>query len=222
MLNWPIEERPREKLLTQGAASLSDAELLAIFYRVGIPGQPVLSLARAHLLATGSLRQLLDTPYKQAQILTGMSLTKYVSLQAGLELGKRYLHQTLKKTLELNSLACVIDYLRLQLREYPHEVVIGLFLDIKNKLIQSEELAQGGLASAQIYPRTIVKQALAYNAAGLIVAHNHPSGDPNPSQADKTMTTDLKQLLDKIEIRLLDHIILGEGCYFSFAEQGYI
>lgn len=216
------QERPREKLLQQGANTLSDAELLAIFYRVGIKGQSVLDMTRAHLATAGSLRSLLDYSYEQAQVLSGMGLTKYVSLQAALELGKRYLNQALRETIELASLPVVIDYLRLQLRGYAHEVLAGLFLNTKNQLIAYAELAQGGLTSAQLYPRTLVKQALSYNAAGLIVAHNHPSGDPTPSQADTVMTRELKQLLDKIEIRLLDHIILGAGRYFSFAQQGLI
>ena len=215
-------DMPREKLLQQGPQALSDAELLAIFYRVGLKNKPVINLAAEHLATAGSLRQLIDVPYAQAQAWPGMGLSKYASLQAALELGTRYLGQTLKRTLNLSQLTTVVDCLRLQLRAHEHEVMVGLFLDAKNHFIAFAQLAQGGLSTAQLYPRTLVKQALNYNAAGLIVAHNHPSGDPTPSQADRQMTDALKALLATIEIRLLDHIVLGEGRYFSFAAEGYL
>lgn len=216
------QDRPREKLLLQGSQALTDSELLAIFYRVGIKGKPVLKLADEHLAQAGSLKSLLDTSYTEAQALSGMGLTKFVSLQAGLELGKRYLAHTFKARPLFSNLPSVLDYLRLQMRGYADEVLVGLFLDIKNGFLGFAELAKGGLSSAQLYPRPLVRQALNYNAAGLIVAHNHLSGDPAPSQADKLLTATLKELLEKIEVRLLDHIILGEGRYFSFAEQGYL
>ena len=211
---------PREKLLHHGSRALTDVELLAVFYRVGLPGKSVLNLAQEHLIAAGSLQKLLDMPFNEIQAWGGVGLSKYASLQAALELGKRYLNQTLKNNVPMNHVSKVVDYLNLQLRNLDHEVIVGLFLDTKNGLIASAELARGGLSSTQLYPRTLIKQALNYNAAGLIVAHNHPSGDPTPSQADKTLTNALKKLLEQIEIRLLDHIILGNACYFSFAEKG--
>lgn len=219
MTHWLLEEKPREKLLSHGASALSDSELLAIFYRVGIKGKSVIELARTHLISAGSLPQLLDVPYKQLQKLPGMGLANYASLQAALEISKRYVAAKLPDKMTLSSLTRVIDYLQLQFRHYTHEVLAGLFLDAKNQLLLFAELSHGGLSSAQLYPRRLVSQALECNAAALIVVHNHPSGDPTPSQADLEITVILKELLDKIEIRLLDHIILGKGCYFSFAES---
>lgn len=219
---WPETERPRERLLQLGAAALSDAELLAIFLRVGIKGSSAVDLARALLQQFGGLRGLLSANAEQLCRARGMGLAKYAQLHATLELARRHLAETLPERDLLSDPELVRRYLQSQLRGLPKEVFLGLFLDSQNRLIAKEELAQGSLREAQVHPREVVKRALFHNAAALVVAHNHPSGLAEPSRADTLFTSQLKAALALIDVRLLDHFVVGEGPPVSLAERGLL
>lgn len=217
---WPLHERPREKLLTRGAQTLSDAELLAIFFRTGIKGKTAVDLARDTLKHFGSLRHLLEINSDEFCQTHGLGTAKYVMLKAALEIAQRYLHQTLQHQDTLKNPQETQRYLAARLRHYSHEVFACLFLDSQHRVICFEELFTGTIDSATVYLRTIVKKSIFHNAAALIVAHNHPSGHTEPSEADKDITRQLIQILQLIDVRLLDHIIIGEGPAFSFCEHG--
>ncbi len=220
--DWPQSERPREKLLINGAASLSDTELLAIFLRTGITGKSAVDLARELLLHFGNLTSLFAAQQNVFCQLPGMGAAKYAQLQAVLEMARRALKEELKSGDVMNSPELVRDFLRLCLKDKQHEVFIGIFLDARNRAIATEELFSGTLTQASVYPREVVKRALYYNAAAIIFAHNHPSGVAEPSHADKTLTQSLKQALALIDIQVLDHFIIGNESTMSFAEQGLI
>lgn len=220
--DWPADERPREKLLSHGAAILSDAELLAIFLRTGVAGCSAVELARRLLTEFGSLRALLeaDLPCFAAQL--GLGPAKYAQLQAVLEMSRRHLAERLKRDSALENPQAVRQYLTAQLRHEPHEVFAGLFLDSKHRVLSFEVLFRGSIDSATVYPRQIVKRALAHNAAAMIVVHNHPSGVTEPSAADRSLTERLVAALALIEVRLLDHFIVGDGEPLSLAERGWL
>jgi len=217
---WPHAERPREKLLNQGPAALSDAELLAIFLRTGVRGKTAVDLGRDLLHKFGGLRHIVGTQREQFCKVHGLGLAKYVQLQAALEIGQRYLQETLQRNDVLANPADTYRYLTAKLRAYEKEVFACLFLDNAHRVIVFEELFHGTITSATIHPREVIKQALRYNAAAVIFAHNHPSGNANPSDADKHITEQLKAALKLVEIRVLDHIIIGDGEITSFAEKG--
>ncbi|OUR65853.1 hypothetical protein A9Q79_02370 [Methylophaga sp. 42_25_T18] len=218
--NWPVNERPREKLLQLGAHALSDAELLAIFLRTGVTGLSAVDLARDLLNAFGSLRALLEADLKQFCQQHGLGPAKYVQLQAVMEMSHRHMESTLMRGDVLVDAKTTKQYLQQRLRAYPHEVFACLFLDNKHRMIKYEELFRGTLDGATVYPREVVKQALAHNAAAVIFAHNHPSGLAQPSEADYQITQRLKTALELIDIRVLDHIVIGDGESVSFAEIG--
>ncbi len=220
--DWPDEERPREKLLLRGAASLSDAELLAIFLRTGLPGLTAVDLARNLLREFGGLRQLLAADQSHFCQGKGLGLAKFAQLQAVLEMSRRHLQQQLEESTVLTSPIATRSYLQARLRDYPHEVFSCLFLDNRHRVICFEELFRGTIDGASVYPREVVKRALAHNAAALILAHNHPSGVPEPSQADRQITDHLKRSLALVDIRVLDHFIVGEGEPVSLAERGWL
>lgn len=220
--DWPAAERPREKLLEQGAAALSDAELLAIFLRTGIAGLSAVDLARRLLSDFGSLRALLEADRQQFAGHAGLGPAKYAQLQAVLEMGRRHLAERLRRDSALESPQAVRDYLKARLRHEPHEIFGCLFLDAKHRVLAFEALFQGTIDSASVYPRQVVKRALAHNAAALILTHNHPSGVAEPSQADRHLTQRLKEALALIDVRVLDHFIVGEGEPLSMAEQGWL
>ena len=220
--DWPDDERPREKLLRRGAGALSDAELLAIFLRTGIPGCSAVDLARDLLRTHGGLRQLLDTDQQSLCKTPGLGPAKYTQLQAILELGRRYLEENLQRGDALKGAADTRRYLATKLRHQPHEVFACLFLDSRNRVIRFEELFHGTIDGASVHPRQVVKRALHHNAAALIVAHNHPSGIAEPSQADEQITLRLKEALSLVDIRVLDHIIIGDGQTVSLAERGLL
>lgn len=180
--NWPISERPREKLLQKGASTLSDTELLAIFLRTGISGKSAVDLARELLSRFGNLTNVFAASQTSFCQLPGMGIAKYAQLQAVLEMARRTLGEELKCGNVMNSPSLVRDFLRLSLSNKPHEVFIGIFLDAKNHTIATEELFSGTLTQASVYPREVIKRALYHNAAAIIFAHNHPSGiaEPNP------------------------------------------
>lgn len=208
---WPEQERPREKLLKHGAQQLSDAELLAIFFRTGTRGKSAVDLGRDLLQHYQDLRKLLNANSEEFCQHHGMGLANYTMLQAALELGRRYLANKLTQQDILRDPADCILYLQQQLQHRHDEVFVCVFLDSKNHIIAYEELFQGTVNNSHIYPRTIIKRCLAHNAVGVIFSHNHPSGDPKPSQADRDMTLRLVKLLKHIDVELLDHIIVGDG-----------
>ncbi len=217
---WPESEKPREKLLKNGAQSLSGAELLAIFIRTGIPGKTALDLAREALLNAGSLRSLLNMPATDFCEQKGLGSAKYVQLQAALELGRRYLVEKLEKGSALTSPQISRDYLTLQLRDKEYESFFGMFLDSKHRVIHHQELFRGTIDNAAVPVREVVKEALKHNAAAMIVAHNHPSGVAEPSAADKALTQTLLLALGMVGVKLLDHFIVGDVQVISLAEMG--
>ncbi|GGK05238.1 RadC family protein [Pseudomonas matsuisoli] len=220
--NWPAAERPREKLLEQGAAVLTDAELLAIFLRTGVAGCSAVDLARRLLNDFGSLRTLLEADLEHFSRHLGLGPAKFAQLQAVLEMGKRHLAEGLRRDSALESPQAVRDYLKAQLRHEPHEVFACLFLDSKHRVLAFEVLFRGTIDSASVYPRQVVKRALNHNAAALILTHNHPSGVSEPSQSDRVLTHRLKEALGLIDVRVLDHFIVGDGEPLSMAELGWM
>lgn len=220
--DWPAAERPREKLLQQGAAALADAELLAIFLRVGVRGKSAVALAHDLLAHFGGLTRLFRAPQPDFAAFPGMGDAKYAQLQAVLEMARRALAETLREGDALNSPGAVHDYLRLHLGGYEHEVFAALFLDAQNRLIVREDLFRGTLTHTAVYPREVVKRALAHNAAGLILAHNHPSGVAQPSQADHRLTEQLQSALALVDVRVIDHVVVSGAQAYSFAEHGLL
>jgi DNA repair protein RadC len=220
--DWPVAERPREKLIQQGAHALSDAELLALFLRTGTKGKTAVDIARNCLNRFGNLRTLLNADVNEFCQHHGLGQAKFTVIQAALELGKRYLHENLLRQDVLSSPQQTRSYIKARLRDYPHEVFACLFLDSQNQLIVFQEMSHGTIDCTEVYPREVVKQALQYNAAGVILAHNHPSGKAQASAADKQITIHLKQALALIHVRVLDHLIIGDGEITSFAEQGWL
>src|SRR5450756_2019335 len=220
--DWPEGERPREKLLIRGAASLSDAELLAIFLRTGVSGKSQVDLARELFTQFGSLTQLFAASEADFCAVHGMGQTKYVQLQAIMEMSLRGLKEELQRGDALNSPRAVRDYLQLLLGGRQQEVFLVLFLDTQHRVIASEELFHGTLNQTSVYPREVVKRALAHNAAAVIFAHNHPSGVTEPSQADQLLTSALKQALALVDVTVLDHFVVAAGQILSFAERGLL
>jgi DNA repair protein RadC len=219
-----MHERPRERLLAHGATALSDAELLAIFLRVGARGKSAVDLAR-ELLARfeGSLARLAEAPPQLLVTIPGLGPAKATQLTATLELARRSLNEAMKARDLLASPAAVRDWLRLKLGGLPHETFTALWLDARNRLIAGEELFRGTLTQTSVYPREVVKHALTHNAAAVIFAHNHPSGLAEPSSADELLTRNLKEALALVDVRLLDHfVVVGQAPPFSFAERGLI
>jgi len=219
--DWPIEERPREKLLAQGSQSLSDAELLAIFLRTGIRGKTAVDLSNDLLVGFKGLRQLLMADQQAFCKHHGLGTAKYAQLQAVLEMARRYLTQGLQRGDSLTSPQETRQFLSSQLRDYKHEVFAVLFLDQRHRVIEFEEMFRGTIDGASVYPREIVKKALEHNAAAVIFAHNHPSGVAEPSQSDERITQRLKEALGLVDIRVLDHFVVGDDVV-SFAERGLL
>jgi len=219
--DWPATERPREKLLELGAAALSDAELLAIFLRTGLPGLTAVDLARELLEQHCSLRTLLELSRDDFCANKGLGDAKYVQLQATLEIARRHLREKLDRGDALTSSALVREYLQQQMRGYPHEVFACLFLDNRHRILRYEELFNGTIDSASVHPREVVRKALQYNAAAIICAHNHPSGVAEPSQSDRAITLKLRDALQLVDVRLLDHFVVGEEVV-SLSERGML
>lgn len=219
---WPLDERPREKLLARGAGSLSDAELLAVFLGSGVRGRNVLDLSRGLLATFGSLRKLLEADREAFLGELGLGPVKYGQLQALLEIGRRHLATTIERESAMDSPAVVRRYLKSMLRHESSEVFGCLFLDTKHRPLGFEVLFRGTINRTAVYPREVVRRALTHNAAALILCHNHPSGNSEPSQDDVHLTRMLKHALALIDVRVLDHIIVGDGEPLSMVEQGWI
>ncbi|PID43343.1 MAG: hypothetical protein CSA52_02230 [Gammaproteobacteria bacterium] len=220
--DWPEGERPREKLLTFGVSSLSDAELLAIFLRTGIRGKSAVELARDLLTHLGSLNALLDASLEQFTQVPGLGSAKYAQLQAVVELTRRYLRESINYGDNMASPSCVREFIHSRLKGRPHETFCCMYLNTQNQVIEFEELFRGTIDSASVYPREVVKQALGYNAKSIIAVHNHPSGHPEPSHADIAITRQLRQALELVDIRLLDHMIVAGNQVVSMAERQLI
>ena len=221
LTDWPAAERPREKLMERGAEALSDAELLAIFLRTGVRGKTAVDLARELLERFGGLRPLLEAPRPSFCAAKGLGIAKFVQLQAVLEMGRRHLYQGLARGEALENPSATRAYFRARLCGYGQEVFTCLFLDNRHRVIACEDLFQGTIDGASVYPREVVKRALTHNAAALICAHNHPSGVAEPSQADIEITRRLKQALALVDVRLLDHVVVGDETV-SLAERGLV
>ena len=220
--SWPATERPRDKLLERGPDALSDAELLAILLRTGVAGKCALTVARDLISNFGGLRRLLAADKPSLCAALGIGPAKYAQLQAAVELGRRRLAERLEHTTPLTSPEHTRMYLRAWLQDRAQEVFCCLYLDSRHRVLDAEELFHGTIDGATVHPREVVKAALARNAAALIVAHNHPSGVAEPSRADEHLTRRLKEALALVEVRLLDHLIVGDGQITSLAEMGLL
>lgn len=220
--DWPASERPREKLIELGVEALSDAELLAIFLRVGVSGKSAVDLARDLLVQFGSLNGVYAASEKQISSVHGMGVSKYAQLQAVFEMSRRALSEKIQEKDILSSPQQVRDYLRLILANQRHEVFMVLFLDVQNRLIETEEMFRGTLTQTSVYPREVVKRALHYNAASVMFAHNHPSGVAKQSRADEMITNELKKALALVDVKVLDHFIVAGNQTLSFVEIGLL
>lgn len=220
--DWPAAERPREKLIALGAEVLSDAELLAIFLRVGVTGKSAVDLARDLLTQFGSLNAIFAANEHELSQVHGIGASKYVQLQAIFEMSRRALNEQLQQRDVLTSPQQVLDFLVLKLGSYTKEVFLVLFLDTQNRMLAMEEMFVGTLTQASVYPREVLKRALHHNAASVIFAHNHPNGVAKPSQADELLTKELKQALALVDVRVLDHFIVAGNTTLSFSEKGLI
>jgi DNA repair protein RadC len=219
---WPEDERPREKLLSRGPGALTDAELLAIFLRTGVPGKSAVDLARDLLAELGGLKGLFSTDEGGFCSVKGLGRAKFAQLQAVLEMSRRYLEEEIKDRDLLTSPEATRAYLKAHLHHHAREVFACLFLDNRHRVIRLEELFQGTIDGASVHPREVVRRALEVNAAAVIFAHNHPSGVAEPSQADLRITQRLKDALALVDVRVLDHVIIGDGDGTSLAERGLL
>ena len=226
--DWPKSERPREKLLLRGPQALSDAELLAVLLRCGTRGRNAIELAQAHIVAFGSLRELLMAEWPRWKKkagdgrIGGVGVARYAALQAGLELGRRHLLEPVKAGSALAEPDATRKFLRAQLRNRPYEVFCALYLNNRHRLIAFEELFRGTTDNATVHVKEVMRQAIVHNATSVIIAHNHPSGVMEPSQADEYITRRLRDSLALMEVRMLDHVIVGDGGCFSFSEHGLL
>ena len=220
--DWPLQERPRERLLALGPASLADAELLAILLRTGVKGKSAVDIARELIGRFGSVAGLLEAGSDKLEDTPGLGTAKLAQLQAALELARRALREESTSRSALTSPRAVRDYLRLTLAGRDHEVFVVVLLDAQHRVVASEELFRGTLTQTSVYPREVVKCALKRNAAAVIFAHNHPSGVAEPSHADEILTRSLKSALALVDIQVLDHFIVAGSRTLSFAERGLL
>ncbi|HVL55198.1 MAG TPA: DNA repair protein RadC [Burkholderiaceae bacterium] len=222
MRDWPVSERPRERLIAAGAPALSDAELLAVLLQTGLPGRSALDVARELLVRFAGLRGVLAAPLPKFRATPGLGEARYACLQAAVELARRTLREELAQRDALSSPALVRQYLALALQNRPNEIFVGLFLDSQNRLLAAEELFRGTLNQTAVYPREVARLALERNAAAVIFAHNHPSGVAEPSHADRMLTHALRGALQQLDIAVLDHVIVAGAHTYSFAENGIL
>jgi len=218
--DWPQSERPREKLVEKGVGSLSDAELLALFIRTGRPGCSAVDVARELLIEFDGLRNVLLADKTRFCAFPGMGVARYALLQAALEISRRHVYSEVREHDAMTSPNLVREYLSLHLSGLQHEVFAGLFLDNRHRVLEYRQLFVGTIDSAAVYPREVVKRCLSSNAAAVIFAHNHPSGVAEPSDTDVRLTRKLTDALALIDVRVLDHLIIGQGVQTSLAERG--
>jgi len=219
---WPKNERPREKLLTMGPNALSDAELLAILIKTGIKNKNALDIGREMLTEFSGLRGIFSASIKEISQISGLGPAKYALFQASLEIGKRHLRENLNERDVLKHADDTREYLTSRLRDYQHEVFACLFLDIRHRIISFDEMFHGTINEASVHPREVVKAALKHNAAAIIFAHNHPSGVSEPSYVDEIITQQLQRALALVNVKVIDHVVIGDGEYVSMAELGLI
>lgn len=222
MAEWPLAERPRERLLAQGPAALSDAELIALFLGSGMRGKSALDLARELLVRFGRVSRLLSATARELDAVPGVGAARCAQIAAVMELARRSLAEEMKVRDSLTSPAAVRGYLRLNMQDLGHECFFCVFLDAQNRVIAAEELFRGTLTQTSVYPREVVKHSLAHNAAAVILAHNHPSGVAEPSVQDQALTRTLADALGLVDIKVLDHFIVAPGACLSFAERGLL
>lgn len=220
--DWSEQERPRERLVREGPQALSNSELLALMLRVGVRGKSAVDLGRDMLQHFGSLHGLFGATLADFSEVHGLGMAKYAQMQAVMELARRAIAEQLQAGDLLSSPESVKRYLRIKLGGRPYESFVVLFVDIKNRLIADKEMFRGTLSHASVHPREVVKEALACNAAGVLLAHNHPSGSPEPSDADQRLTRTLSEALGLVDIRVLDHFIIAGPLAHSFAEHGQL
>jgi len=220
--DWPEQQRPRERLIRDGAQALSDAELLAVFLRVGVRGKNAVELAGEMLRHFGSLQAMFAASLTEFTVIPGLGNAKFAQLNAVLELARRAITEQLRAGEAFGSPQAVKEYLRLALVGQPYESFHVLFLDVRNRLIEAREMFRGTLTHTSVYPREVVREALAYNAASVMLAHNHPSGVADPSESDLLLTRTLTQALALVDIRILDHFVVAGHRVHSFAEHGQI
>ena len=220
--DWPEGQRPRERLISEGAAALSDSELLALLLRVGVKGRSAVELGRDLLQEFGSIGALFNASLLQFSAVHGMGPAKYAELQAVMELAQRAIGEQLQAGHLLGSPDAVRQYLRMQMGRQQHESFVVLFLDVKNRLLTMKEMFRGTLTHTSVYPREVVKAALTHNAASVMLAHNHPSGTAEPSEADLLLTRALVQALSLVDVRVLDHFVVAGSQVHSFAEHGQL
>jgi len=220
--DWPIADRPRERLLAFGPERLSDAELVAVCLRTGMKGKSAIDLARELIQRFGSLYGLLAAERECVSAVKGLGGAKAAQLAAVLELARRCLHEKMRAGDALTSPGSVRDYLRLALGGREHEVFVALFLDAQHRVLAVQDLFHGTLTQTSVYPREVVKAALRANAAAAIFAHNHPSGIAQPSQADELLTRSLRDALALVDIKVLDHFVVAGNQALSFAERGLL
>lgn len=214
--------KPREKLHKMGASALSDAELLAIFLRTGVSGKPVLALADELLKTFGSLYRLMSAEKSAFRAIKGVGDAKLAQLHAVAELARRFFSAQMMQENALENPQVTQDYLQSVLAHQEREIFMALFLDNQHRVLQAQQMFSGSIASVEVHPREIVRAALKMNAAALILAHNHPSGCAEPSAADRNITQQIRQACQLMNIRLLDHLVIGKGEYVSFAERGWL
>jgi DNA repair protein RadC len=220
--DWAEEHKPREKLMQRGAGSLSDTELLAIMLRTGVPGKSALDLGRELLERFNGLTGLLEAPHAALRAVSGVGVAKATQLVAIMELVRRALREEMRRGVNLSSPAAVRSFLKLSLATRDREVFVVIFLDAQNGVLAVEEVFAGTLDQTNVYPREIVRRALQHNAAAVIFAHNHPSGVAEPSRADEVLTQALKQALALVDVKVLDHFVIGGHADLSFAERGLL
>jgi DNA repair protein RadC len=222
MAEWPLAERPRQRLLAQGPAALSDAELIALFLGAGVRGKSALQLARELIARFGRLSRLLSAAQGELDAVPGMGAARYAQIAAVMELARRALAEEMKARDSLVSPAAVRAFLRLRMQDLGHECFYCVFLDAQNRVIAADELFRGTLTQTSVYPREVVKHALRHNAAAVILSHNHPSGVAEPSIQDQALTRTLTEALALVDIKVLDHFIVAPGTCLSFAERGLL
>lgn len=222
MTDWPVAERPRERLLAEGSGRLTDAEILAVLLGKGVAGLSAIDLARALLVRFGGVRGTLNATHPELATVNGIGAAKAAVLHAARECGCRYLRERLNPGVTIASPADSREYLIASLRDRPHEVFCCLFLDNRHRVLAFDELFRGTIDAAAVYPREVVKQALFRNAAAVILAHNHPSGIAEPSQSDQLITRRIRDALDLVDVRLLDHFVIGDNCCVSLASRGML
>jgi DNA repair protein RadC len=217
-----VAELPREKMMNSGVESLSDVELLALFLRTGIPGKSVLTLSKELLSHFGSLYALLSADFHEFKLVNGIGVAKYAQIRGIAELARRYYNVRMMEETALLSPEMTREFLQSQLTDEKREIFMAIFLDNRNRVLKHSRLFTGTIDQVEVHPREIVREAMKINAAAVILAHNHPSGSAEPSKADRIITEKVVQCCQFMDIRVLDHLVIGRGEYVSFAERGWI